>query len=490
VHFLSARYKVQDNFRATFFGRGRRNRQLVFHLQSQLVFGFLFTMDASDPLELGIITILNGLIAVASDLVANDAETVLFGDQHQVIGDHRSNPRKKRRKFNHKRALESVLQDYVGPEPLYDDGGFQATFRVTKQRFDRILNDVIESNNSFFFPKDNAQASPFVRLLYPLKTLAYGTSSSAFEDYFQLSNTMAGTCSEEFDLAICNLYTREYLRQPTSIDLQRIEKLHNHQHGVPGMLGSLDCMHLIWKNCPKAWQGSFVGKEQKPSIVLEAVADYNLWFWHSFFGSGGSFNDLNILDVSNLLKMILNGVLDDLEQHSGAVPYDIGNSTFNKLFYLVDGIYPKYSRFVRGIKDPTNQIDSKYTEWQEGARKDIERAFGVLQIRFQWTARPVQLHNLDDITRRMKTCLILHNMGVSDRVMDNDVHALYDPSFSLDSAPELSTAALSSSSEEPDTEPTNLVGTDAALVNIRWQSLNDKYEHTRLLKALKDKINN
>jgi hypothetical protein len=35
-------------------------------------------MDASDPFELGIIAILNGLIAAASDLIIEDAETVLF----------------------------------------------------------------------------------------------------------------------------------------------------------------------------------------------------------------------------------------------------------------------------------------------------------------------------------------------------------------------------------------------------------------------------
>jgi hypothetical protein len=40
---------------------------------------------------------------------------------------------------------------------------------------------------------------------------------------------------------------------------------------VEGFVGSLDCTHTYWKNCPKAWQSSYVGKEKQPSIVLEAT---------------------------------------------------------------------------------------------------------------------------------------------------------------------------------------------------------------------------
>jgi len=42
------------------------------------------------------------------------------------------------------------------------------------------------------------------------------------------------------------------------------------------MLGTLDCKHIFWKNCPIAWQGQFSGKASMPSIVLEAFGEYNL----------------------------------------------------------------------------------------------------------------------------------------------------------------------------------------------------------------------
>ena len=66
------------------------------------------------------------------------------------------------------------------------------------------------------------------------------------------------------------------------------------------MLGSLDCMHVCWKNCPVAYQGLYQGKEVYSKIVLKAVADNNLWFWHAAFGFAGRSNDFSILDVSPL----------------------------------------------------------------------------------------------------------------------------------------------------------------------------------------------
>ncbi|KAM0010748.1 putative harbinger transposase-derived protein [Helianthus debilis subsp. tardiflorus] len=33
-----------------------------------------------------------------------------------------------------------------------------------------------------------------------------------------------------------------------------------------------------------------------PSIVLEAMASYNIWIWRVFFGVDGSNNDINVFN--------------------------------------------------------------------------------------------------------------------------------------------------------------------------------------------------
>ena len=52
------------------------------------------------------------------------------------------------------------------------------------------------------------------------------------------------------------------------------------------------------------------------------------------------------------------------------------------MFVLADGINPEYSRFVKAQKGPITDGKKLMTMWQEGARKDVERAFGVLQGKF------------------------------------------------------------------------------------------------------------
>ena len=100
-----------------------------------------------------------------------------------------------------------------------------------------------------------------------------------------------------------------------------------------------------------------------------------------------------------------NGRLESIEQQSGVVPYKIGSEIFEKCFILVDGIYPEYGRFAKGYKQPITENEKKYTKWQEGARKEIERAFAILQSKFQFVCRPILLHNINHICKRMGTCI-------------------------------------------------------------------------------------
>ncbi|XP_010450364.1 PREDICTED: uncharacterized protein LOC104732513 [Camelina sativa] len=111
------------------------------------------------------------------------------------------------------------------------------------------------------------------------------------------------------------------------------------------MVGSIDCMHWEWKNCPTAWKGMYSRSTGKPTIVLEAVASYDLWIWHAFFGAPGTMNDLNILDRSNVFDDILNG-------NAPEVNYFVNGREYNLAYYLTDGIYPKWATFIQSIRLP------------------------------------------------------------------------------------------------------------------------------------------
>ena len=54
-----------------------------------------------------------------------------------------------------------------------------------------------------------------------------------------------------FVRAVVEVFGDEYLRAPNEEDIARLLYM-NQRRGFPGMLGSIECMHWRWKNCPTA----------------------------------------------------------------------------------------------------------------------------------------------------------------------------------------------------------------------------------------------
>jgi hypothetical protein len=68
------------------------------------------------------------------------------------------------------------------------------------------------------------------------------------DEYLKLGKTIALECLEYYCLGIIECFEDEFLRCPTVIDTQRLLAKAK-EHGFPGMLESIDCMHWQWHNC-------------------------------------------------------------------------------------------------------------------------------------------------------------------------------------------------------------------------------------------------
>ncbi|XP_057439908.1 uncharacterized protein LOC130731663 [Lotus japonicus] len=239
-----------------------------------------------------------------------------FRERRNLIFEDNAPRGRKHLSRDHAGANQRLIADYFANEPTYDDGIFRRRYRMQKHVFLRIVADLSSSDNYFTQRVDVAKKE-----------------ADAVDEYIKIGETTTLECLRRFCKGIIRLYEQEYMRAPTQEDLQRILQV-SEMRGFPGMIGSIDCMHWEWKNCPKAWEA--------------------------------------------------------------------------------DGIYPSYPTFVKSIRLPQTEPDKCFAKHQEGCRKDIERAFGVLQARFKIIREPARFWDITDLGIIMRSCIILHNMIVED----------------------------------------------------------------------------
>ncbi|XP_015695402.1 uncharacterized protein LOC102709859 [Oryza brachyantha] len=269
-----------------------------------------------------------------------------------------------------------------------------------------------------------------------IRMLAYGTLADQLDEELKIGESTALECLGKFAKGIIECFGSEYLHPPT---VQEIEKLvqDNEAQGFPGMLGSIDCMHWIWKNCPKAWRGMFTrGDKGMPTMILEAVASQDLRIWHCFFGVAGAQNDINVLNKSSLF-------IEAIKGKAPRVHYNVNRNDYEAGYYLADKIYPEWAAFVKSISRPQTEKDKLFSVKQESVRKDVECAFGVLQSRFNIVCRPARFWHREDVVNIMQTCVILHNKIVNDEkeLVKIPIDLNENPSASFALPPEVGTSS-------------------------------------------------
>ncbi|KAL5832315.1 hypothetical protein ACOSQ4_017669 [Xanthoceras sorbifolium] len=269
-------------------------------------------------------------------------------------------------------AAHNLWADYFAENPRYNELMFRRRFRMSRSLFLRIANEV---DNYFVQRRDGLGRlglSSLQKITSVFRMLAYGVPADSTDEYIKIGESTAIESMKRFCRAVVEVFRERYLRSPNAYDVARLLQI-GEERGFPGMLGSLDCMHWKWKNCPTAWAGQYSGRSGSPTIILEAVADYDLWIWHAYFGLPGSNNDINVLEASHLFSNLAKGLAPPAH-------YVIQGKEYNTGYYLADGIYPKWSTLVQTIHDPRGPKKRLFAMKQEACRKDVERAFGVPPI--------------------------------------------------------------------------------------------------------------
>nr|XP_020163663.2 uncharacterized protein LOC109749081 [Aegilops tauschii subsp. strangulata] len=96
------------------------------------------------------------------------------------------------------------------------------------------------------------------------RMLALGTAADVVGEMVRMGESTCLKITFKLARTMVGVFGPEYLREPNAQDTEKLAI--GEARGFPGMLGSIDCMHWQWKNCPKGLQGCIkVTPKRSPS---------------------------------------------------------------------------------------------------------------------------------------------------------------------------------------------------------------------------------
>nr|KAJ0198376.1 hypothetical protein LSAT_V11C700370070 [Lactuca sativa] len=151
---------------------------------------------------------------------------------------------------------ELLVRDYFSHDSLYDLSRFEERFRISRNLFLRIARD-LKYNYEFFQLRWDAKGkcgfTTIQKCTAILRQLTYGITADASDEYLKMSERIGRECTYLFYEYVIELYRDIYLRHPAKSDVEQLYVAHQAKYGFPGMLGSIDCTHWEWENCPNVW---------------------------------------------------------------------------------------------------------------------------------------------------------------------------------------------------------------------------------------------
>ena len=175
----------------------------------------------------------------------------------------------------------SWYRDYLSPHPVYPPSCFREVFHLPLSIYNKV-HALLVANEPLFRTRTNAFGlrghSSHQKILFAIRKLATGLSFKQLDDMARMSSESQRLYFELFLRSLKRNFGPLLLnRPPTLSELRSVAKKYE-EEGFPGCIGCVDCMHIHWKNCPKALKGQYHNPKagKRATISCEAMVDNDL----------------------------------------------------------------------------------------------------------------------------------------------------------------------------------------------------------------------
>ena len=181
--------------------------------------------------------------------------------------------------------------------------------------------------------------------------------------------------------------------------------------GLPGCIGSVDCVHIDWEApyelVNKTKNGRYGGSRK--TMVFQAAVNNRSKILSATTAFYGTWNDATITQYDSFVQSVIRGrykyVQYDVYDNNGQVIKQKG------CWLLVDGGYPKtipHLQYPSGNSDDSDAWALR--KHMESVRKDVECTFGRLKKRFLILKLTIRCKDESIVAPIFHTCCALHNM--------------------------------------------------------------------------------
>ena len=324
----------------------------------------------------------------------------------------------------------SLMNEGRGPCITQREGKlFRRRFRVSWQIYCELILKCKEFN--LFGPMSNEDVTIGNKEICPITIKMLGVlrmlgRNWICDDVAEATGMGESTVRTAFKLFCENFvdsFYDKYIYRPVGDQLKNIMSIYTRM-GLPGCVGSTDCVHVKWDRCPIELTNLCKGKEGYPTLVYSCVVDHSRRILSVTPSNFGTRNDKTIVRLDSYIMAIKEGLVNS------DISFDIWKSeniviSETGVWLLCDGGYHKWLCMMNPMKHTASRVQRLWSEWVESVRKDVECVFGILKSRFRILKQGFLFQTQAMIDTVFFTCAILHNMllehdGLANR-WDEDV---------------------------------------------------------------------